>query len=531
MVADGLSRRPDLALGAADNDTGTLATLTSVTLTSRELHDAIVSAYTKDQQCAELIAKLPEGYRMIDGLLVTAAHQVRVPADRNIRSRILRECHDEPLGGHIGQAKTLEKVTRTFYWPGVHAEVRRYVSTCLACQANKPSTQLPMGTLQPLPIPSRLWQVVTMDFITHLPKTKRGHDCIIVVVCKLIKQAHYFATTTQVDAPETARLFFHEVVRHHGLPETIVSDRDPRFTSLFWQSLWAQLGTKLAMSTAYHPQSDGQTERQNRTLEEMLRAYVNPHQDDWDDWLVPAEIAYNNSVQASTGETPFFLSSGQHPRFALDIAIQPDQVSNNAAASSRISALHQHIESAKAALELAQKRQATYADQARREVELHAGQRVLLSTHHLNLKSKEQTKKLLSKYIGPFAVKRVISPVAYELELPNTLQIHPVFHISKLKLASESSLGTYPARDSCPDPARPPPEFVNEDGQEVWEVEAVLNKRTQKAGRNRQIIEYLVKWKGYPTYEATWQPASQLCEAMDAVQAYEDSNRRSRQRQ
>lgn len=105
------------------------------------------------------------------------------------------------------------------------------------------------------------------------------------------------------------------------------------------------------------------------------------------------------------------------------------------------------------------------------------------------------------------------------------------YFTSKLKLASESPLGTYPARDSCPDPARPPPEFVNEDGQEVWEVEAVLNKRTRATGRNRQIIEYLVKWKGYPTYEATWEPASQLSEAMDAVQAYEDSNRRSRQRQ
>jgi hypothetical protein len=213
----------------------------------------------------------------------------------------------------------------------------------------------------------------------------------------------------------------------------------------------------------------------------------------------------------------------------LEVAVQPSQVSNNEAASSRIASLHEHIESAKAALQLAQKRQATYADQGRREVHLQVGQRVFLSTHHLNLKSKEQTKKLLGKYIGPFPVKRVINPVAYELELPDHLHIHPVFHISKLKVSSSSPPGVFPARDCAAEQHRPPPEFVDEDGQEVWEVEAILSKRTRSAGRNRLIVEYLVQWKGYPAYEATWEPASQLRDAPDAVQAYE--SQRSTQEQ
>ena len=380
------------------------------------MHQAIVAAYSTDSSYAELLKALPEGMRLADGLLLTAAGKVWVPDDASLRSRILLECHDTPTSGHLGTAKTMERVSRSFYWPGMHADVRRYVTTCLACQVNKPSTQLPMGALQPLPIPHHPWQVVTMDLITQLPKTETCHDAIVVFVDKLSKMAHYVATRTEVTAPELAQLFFVEVVRHHGLPESIVSDRDPRFTSIFWRALWSQLGTTLSISTAYHPQTDGQTERQNRTLEEMLRAYVSARQDDWDECLAAAEIAYNNSIQASTGATPFFLNYGQHPRLALDHAISAAQTSNNPTAADRIAALHQQLEKAKVALHSAQQRQAQYANQNRREVQLTPGvDRVWLSTEHLQLKDSGQTKKLLSKYIGPFNIKRNVGAVSYRI--------------------------------------------------------------------------------------------------------------------
>jgi transposase InsO family protein len=140
-----------------------------------------------------------------------------------------------------------------------------------------------------------------MDLITQLPHTKAGNDAIVVVVDKYSKMLHCIPTTTTVTARQLAKLFFNEIVRLHGVPSSIISDRDPRFTSSFWQQLWKQLGTRLAMSTAYHPQTDGQTERANRTIEEMLRAYVNTKQNDWDEYLTAVEIAYNNGKQTSTG--------------------------------------------------------------------------------------------------------------------------------------------------------------------------------------------------------------------------------------
>lgn len=531
VVADGLSRRSDhkdqgqqvTEAHQFNHESEEVLTLASASLPNDtpELRKSITDAYQHDPSCTSLLEKPMEGYRVVEGLLVTAANQIRIPDDASIRSRLLLECHDTPTSGHLGTGKTMERVSRFFYWPGMHADIRRYVSTCLTCQANKPSTQLPMGKLQPLPIPERPWQVVTMDLITQLPRTKNGHDAIVVFVDKLTKMAHYAATTTNVTALELSQIFFKEVVRYHGLPESIVSDRDPRFTSIFWKALWTQLGTTLAMSTAYHPQTDGQTERQNRTLEEMLRSYVGPKQDDWDECLVAAEIAYNNSIQASTKETPFLLNSGQHPRLALEQAILPNQVSNNPTAATRIEELHRHIEYAKNSLKAAQQRQAHYADSKRREISLQPGVHVWLSTEHLTLKDKNQTKKLLSKFLGPFPIKRPVSAVSYELDLPSELKIHPVFHVSKLKIAKKIESDRFPARDEMSSSNnRPPPEFVNEDGEEYWEVETILNKRTRSYGRNKKCEEYLVKWRGYPVYEATWEPASNLQQAQQALNEF-----------
>src|SRR6185312_15738015 len=180
------------------------------------------------------------------------------------RMQLLHECHDAPLGGHLGVAKTTAALSRRFYWPRMHAEIRHYVTTCPQCQANKASSQLPAGLLQPLPIPSRPWEQVTMDLITQLPATTEGHNAIVVFVDKLTKMVHLAPLTAaqgQSDAPAIAELFFHHVVRAHGLPDSIVSDRATRFTGTFWRHLWTLLGTKLNMSTAFHPQSDGQTER------------------------------------------------------------------------------------------------------------------------------------------------------------------------------------------------------------------------------------------------------------------------------
>ena len=178
---------------------------------------------------------------------------------------------------------------------------------------NKSQYHSPQGLLQSLDIPNRNWEQVSMDFITQLPITKSKNDSIVVFVDRLSKMTHFVALKTTVTAPEFAQIFFDNVVKLHGIPNVIVSDRDSKFTSKFWKALWKKLGTKLALSTAFHPQTDGQTERANFTLEDMLRAYTAYKQNDWDEYLSAAEFACNDSKNNSTHMSPFFLNYGQHP--------------------------------------------------------------------------------------------------------------------------------------------------------------------------------------------------------------------------
>jgi hypothetical protein len=324
---------------------------------------------------------------------------------------------------------------------------------------------------------------------------------------------HYAATTTTVTAPQLASIFIREVVRLHGVPESILSDRDPRFTAHFWRAFWSQLGTTLTMSTAYHPQTDGQTERANRTLEEMLRSYVNWRQTDWDHHLSALELAINNARHASTGFTPFYLNFGQEVRLPLDEALGAATGCRNPEAAERIEQLRLALQKAKRSIEKAQDRQRHYADQRRREVKFAVGDRVLLSTEHLKLIGDRRTPKFAAKYIGPFNIKRVVGSNAYELELPPTMQIHPVLNISRLKPYRDGQ-ASHPDR---PVPhARPPPEVITADGEEVYEVERIIAKR----GRGPRI-EYLVEWKGWPSWEAIWEKAAALKDAQQAVEEFE----------
>ena len=360
-----------------------------------------------------------------------------------------------------------------------------------------------------MPIPTQPWEQISIDLITQLPKTNKGHDAIVVMVDKLTKMVHYRATTTTVTAPQVATIILHEIVRHHGVPCSIISDRDPRFTSHFWKCLWSSLGTKLAMSTAYHPQTDGQTERAKRTLEDMLRAYVKYNQKDWDDHLDAAEIAYNNSTQASTGYSPFYLNTGSHPRLPLTAAVQKTNVaaSNNPSAIDKIKQVARDLKQAKENLITSQQRQKKYADESRRELKFDVGDQVMLSTAHLN--NADRAPKLSPKYIGPFTITQVVNDNAYKLNLPSNMKVHSTFNISQLKPYRDGAT-QFPNRiQEVYD--RPPPELID-SGQEAWEVERIVAKRGQ--GRN---TKYLVKWKGFPDWENTWEPIKSLVHATDMV--------------
>jgi len=489
VVADALSRRADHRVHAISH-----AAMPS------QIRNAIISGYAQDPSFQN-IADGQKGFSVSAGGLIYRQHRLCIPDVPDIKKQLLQEHHDTRISGHLGRDKTSQILRRNYWWPGLERSVRDYVKTCPTCQRSKPSNQSPAGLLQPLPTPEHRWDEVTMDLITQLPKTPRGFDAIVTFTDRLSKMVHFALTTTTVDAPELAQIFFDTVFRHHGLPNKIVSDRDPRFASSFWQSLFGLTGTKLGMSTAFHPETDGQSERTNRTLEDMLRAFTNDRHTDWDRHITSAEFAYNNATQASTQHSPFYLNYGQHPNTPANLLRRVD-TSPNQSTEDFLENIRTALAQAAEALRRAQQRQATVANRHRRDLHLAVGQPVLLSTANLTLRGAGPARKLQPKFIGPFPVTQMISPVAYKLDLPTSMKIHPVFHVSRLKPFLTSA--EFPNRDTT---SRPPP--VLELSDQHYVVESLLDMKTTGRGAHQRRL-YLVKWKGYPLYESTWEPESSL---------------------
>ena len=448
-------------------------------------------------------------------LFVRSSGALIVPKNDALRTRLIRECHDSATAGHLGRDKTIEQMQRRFYWLGMATRVGEYVTTCDACQRNKPSQRLTPGLLMSIASPTRAGHTWTMDLITALPKSRSGNDAIIVWVCKFSKLRHYVACRTAIGAPQLARLFMQTIVRQHGMPEHVISDRDPRFTAHFWRAFWAILGSTLDMGAAYHPESDGQTENANKTLEIMLRSVVDFTQDDWDEHLAAAELAFNNSKNATTGFTPFYMVYGREARMPLDLALAPlTKAADNPAAAEATARWRAALQQASANTTQQQKRQKHYADLARRDARFAVDDRVLLSTEHLALiGERRRTRKLTERFIGPYRVKRVVNANAYELELPASLKIHPVINISHLK---EYRDGVRAFPDRPVRLTRPEPEAIDDNGAPEWLVERLLDHRKIKRGA-RLIDQYLVEWKGYPICEATWEPIENLTGSMELV--------------
>ncbi len=310
-----------------------------------------------------------------------------------------------------------------------------------------------------------------MDFIVHLPTTTRLHDAIFVVVCRLSKMAHFIPTHTNATAADTAYLFMHNIFRLHGMPLSIISDRDSKFTSSFWQTLHSALGTKLQMSTSFHPQTDGQTERMNRTLEDILRAYVTDKQQDWDEHLSLAEFAYNNSLQASTQYTPFFMNYGAHPHTPVSLLTPPSTPVADPSANDFIQRIANTMKSATDNLRRAQERQAQYANTHRHVRTFAVGDLVLLDLRYMDTTGHtRQTHKFLARHQGPFKVLERIGQAAYRLALPTSWRVHNVFYVGLLKPYIDPRL-PFPLRVS------PPPPMFDSEGVPVFTVDRIIDQR------------------------------------------------------
>ena len=472
----------------------------SVSPTRKTILDQIRQAYKSD---ATLNKPKMNKYTQKQGLL-WKNNLIVVPAVSELRTTLMQEAHDTSYSGHFGWRKTLNLLQRHFYWPKMSSQVKTFVATCDSCQRMKASNQKQAGPMQPLSIPNRNWESVSMDLITDLPLTARGFDSVLVMVDRLSKMTHFAACKKTISSMELAQLFTKEIIRLHGFQRSLVMDRDPRFTSQFWKDLCAMFGTKLRLSTAFHPQTDGQTERMNRTLEDCLRHYVSPTQSDWDLHLAPMEFAINNAKQDSTGLSPFQMVYGMDPLTPLNL----DMDCKAPTAQEMASTIDNNMKRAKTALAAAQNRMKTSTDKHRRDVTFKPGDRVLLNTKNIHLLV-VGPKKLLPRWCGPFKVLQAIGPVAYRLELPDSMKIHNVFHVSLLK-AYRSDTRSY-------DP--PPPLVVG--GSMEYEVESILSHRDRRRGRNT-VREFLVKWTGYGPEHNTWEPETQLTNCPDILQEYWD---------
>ncbi|KAF1319473.1 Pol protein, partial [Globisporangium splendens] len=339
VLADALSRRPDYESSADSSSDALCLERTpdlmhlSISRVQTKLKDNIQSLYPKDDECRLLIAhfdgsskeSLPAKlesklarFSYHDGLLWHRLSnfdypRVYVPHDQDLKLSILHEFHDAPASGHLGREKTFLQVSNVFWWPHQYKWVANYVRSCEQCQRVKPAGKN-KAPLHPLPIPQDCWKSVSMDFVFGFPEDKTRNTGVVVFVDRLSKMVHVAPVRKHVTAQETACLFLEHVFRYHGLPESIVSDRDPRFTAAFWRELFRLLGTDLAMSSADHPETDGQTERVNRVVEDILRSTAVDHPRDWSRWLPYAEFAINSSEHASTAVTPFYFNSLRHPR-------------------------------------------------------------------------------------------------------------------------------------------------------------------------------------------------------------------------
>jgi transposase InsO family protein len=415
--------------------------------------------------------------------MVTFDGRLYIPATSPLLPEIITAVHGD---GHEGVHRTLHRLRRDFHFPNMRRLVQDAVRACSTCQRYKSEHLHPAGLLQPLPVPSDVWADIGIDFVEALPNV-HGKSVLLTVVDRFSKYCHFIPLAHPYTAESVAQAFFTDIVRLHGVPQSIVSDRDAVFTSAFWSELMRLLGTKLLMSSAFHPQTDGQTEAANRVIVMYLRCFTGDRPRQWLRWLPWAEYVYNTAYQSSLRDTPFRVVYGR----------DPPSIRSYEPGETRVAAVAQEMEDREAfladvryRLEQAQAMHKLHYDKHHRQVSYQVGDWALLRLRQRAAASLPRTTagKLKPRYVGPYRVTELINAVAVRLELPQGARLHDVFHIGVLK----KFVGAPPASP----PVLPP--LVN--GAVVSAPAKVL--RTRLA---RGVQQVLVQWHGEGAESATWE--------------------------
>ncbi|MDB5911071.1 MAG: hypothetical protein JWP34_5188, partial [Massilia sp.] len=497
----------------------------------RPIDDIIDAAYLRNTQAQEMLAALrdrdvsqwPRKWKKdlriamsdctVQGNKIYYREKLFIPPDDELRTQIIYRTHSTGPAGHPGRTKTLDLMTREYWWPRMSRDIANYVQACDLCFRTKTPRSAPPGFLQPLPVPFRAWSDISVDYITPLPDCERRgikYKHVLVIVCRLTKMRH-FVPTAGLAAQELAEAFTSRVYALHGAPDNIVSDRGTQFVSEFWTQLSERLGVRLKHSSAFHPETDGQTERLNATLEQYLRAFMSFHQNDWVDWLPLAEFASNNTISETTGVSPFFANYGFNPRLGTEPTkpcppnVSVTQKREFLKANNIADRFDRILTQLKALSTQAAARYEENANDSRRDSPLfQVGQKVWVDTR--NMKTNRPMKKGDDKWAGPFLITKVYKR-ACAVGLPDTMRIFPVFHTSLLRhhtstgLTGQQQINEAESRNIRGRVLERDDE--TEDTIVKWEFEGIADCWKHPT----EGLQYQVKWKHHPP---SWQPAADL---------------------
>jgi hypothetical protein len=437
-----------------------------------------------------------------DNSFVYYKGRLYVPNDCKLHQDVVKSCHNDILAGHPGKNGMTELVSHYYWWPRMAGFISTYVEGCDRCQRYWKDLHL-KALIQPQEVPEGPWQMIGIDLIGPLP-VSRGKDAILNIVDHYTKQIHLFPVTTQLTANGVASIYFEQVFPLHGIPKKIISDRGPQFAARSMRALYKRLGIDAGLTTAYHPQANGQVERKNQEVEIYLKLFTGKHQDDWADLLPTAEFVINSRLNSATGYTPFELLYSYMPDFTIPVG----RPSGIPVLDKRLQNLQVIRKDAEAALRLSKKRMQKNVEQCMKPYKFNVGDKVWLQAKQI--KVHQQSAKLGPKQLGPFEVTEVTSDVDYKLALPPALRIHDVFHVDRLSPYKGNEVnGQVP----------PPPEPVTVEGEEEYEVDHIRDSKLFG-----HTLKYLVRWTGYGEGEDTWEPAKNLEHAQDKVLEFYSKN-------
>jgi len=427
---------------------------------------------------------------------------------------VLTAAHD--LQAHPGVENTFSNVRDHFYMPRMSAQVRSYVLACPECARKRTSHHKPYGLLQPIEAPTRPFDMITIDFITKLPPSRLSgevYDTALTATDKASRAVIFVPGKETWNADEWSDVLLRDVVRRWGVPLSIISDRGSIFVSELWKGLFTRLGTSLLFSTAYHPQTDGQSEATNKYLQTMLRFFVNERQDDWSRYLGEAEFFINNANTAATKMSPNEILYGFKLRNSINVLAQGMVPTREAEADpATLRAL------ARADAEDASKHATFHIareyNRKHKNLSFEAGEKVYLRLGHgYKLRGIPKAKLGLQR-VGPFTILSKVGAQAYELELPTDWKVHPVISIAQLE----------PYREDPFEREAPPPAPVTIEGDEYFKIQKVIKAGMRGKGRNRRM-HYLVRWEGYGPENDSWLPEEEMELSRELIEDFERAER------